>query len=85
MKSIGGCESDGCENDARYIAIDGKFYCSLCPLELKLDAIRLSDVPRLITASRALVETSRMSVQFRHIAPEPFLETLETILGKKPT
>lgn len=46
------CHGDNCENDARYVCADGKFYCALCAMGKV--AIRFSDVPKLLWLVEAM-------------------------------
>ena len=44
-----------CGNAARYINERGELCCAICPIKQGLDAIRLSDVPRLLAFARKLL------------------------------
>ncbi len=51
------CLSDGCENLARYIDEDGAMRCGICDAAFDDKAsIRMSDVPKLLAAVRALAD-----------------------------
>lgn len=49
------CAMSGCSNSARYIDELGRLVCGTCPVANGLDAIRLADVPRLLSWSRRYI------------------------------
>ena len=51
------CVFPSCTNAARYITVDGRLACGTCPVEHKVDAIKIASVPELLRlVRRFLVE-----------------------------
>lgn len=73
-----------CGNAARYITIRGEFTCAICPIKDRVDAIRLSDIPRLIRVIRRGLQW----LEFPMIMRRPSLrlvtlgEELRALLGR---
>lgn len=69
------CERSGCENEARYHAVDRRKLCALCAMGLL--AVRESDIPALLEAAREMLD----ELEGSPILPET-RATIRGILGR---
>jgi hypothetical protein len=65
-----------CGNEARYINERGELCCGICPIKLKLDSIKISDVAALLKLARKVdihSDVVQLSAEFA------------SLLGRVPT
>lgn len=71
------CAFQTCHNPARYITVDGRLMCGLCPIEHKIDAIKVNSVPDLLKLVRQM-----LAAEFGSARGSVWADKLREIVGK---
>lgn len=88
------CAFGACTNDARYITIDGRFACATCPVQHKVDAVKITAVPELLQFVReyldiedpadATIMSAQGGVPSPRDRPSVWVKRLRLIVGQVP-